>query len=121
MPNKNYIRGRVKEYEAIKMLQDSGFTCIRASGSHGLFDLIGWNENEVRFIQCKREKKRTALKEFNIDSEYKEDAEHIRGTFVPSQASREMWIWVDRLGWSRWALRQTNNTSWMWVELGKNA
>lgn len=41
MPNKNYLKGRRLEYKAKKELEADGWIMLRASGSHGFFDLAG--------------------------------------------------------------------------------
>lgn len=41
MPNKNYIAGRRAEYKVMALLKKDGYTVIRASGSHGPFDVVG--------------------------------------------------------------------------------
>lgn len=55
MPNKNYIKGRRKEYKYVKLLRDKGFIAQRTAGSHSPFDVIGINPEtrEIRLIQCK--------------------------------------------------------------------
>lgn len=52
-PNANYLTGRRWEYTRMKYYRDQGYTVIRASGSHGLFDLVCIRANEIMLIQCK--------------------------------------------------------------------
>lgn len=41
MPNKNYNRGRSREYQYIKEAKQAGsFVCARTAGSHSKFDCI---------------------------------------------------------------------------------
>ena len=59
MSNRKYISGRNFEYKIKQELEEDGFTVIRASGSHGVYDLVGFkylprsNRVVVRCIQCK--------------------------------------------------------------------
>lgn len=59
--NKNYNRGRAKEYLIQKSLEKDGWYTIRSAGSHGLADIVAlrpatcghpW-DYEVKFIQIK--------------------------------------------------------------------
>lgn len=57
MTNKNYISGRRWEYKVKDQWEKDGYVVIRASGSHGDFDLVAFNPHLVDmpyFIQCKR-------------------------------------------------------------------
>lgn len=55
MPNKNYIAGRRFEYDTIKAYVKQGYRCIRASGSHGEYDVVAYRANhKPLFIQCKK-------------------------------------------------------------------
>ena len=41
MPNKNYIKGRRKEYKICKMLREDGYDIVqRTAGSHSPVDII---------------------------------------------------------------------------------
>ena len=42
MPNKNYQRGRAKEYRVKKKLEDAGLYVVRTAGSHGVCDLVAF-------------------------------------------------------------------------------
>jgi Holliday junction resolvase len=54
MPNSNYIAGRKLEYTVMHDLEADGWLVSRASGSHGVFDLIALKpDGQVRLIQCK--------------------------------------------------------------------
>ena len=62
MPNRNYVRGREKEYLLKDRLEQDGYTVFRTSGSHGIADLIALKPRkdgeadkwpEVRLIQIK--------------------------------------------------------------------
>lgn len=56
----NYTRGRTKEYECMRMLEEQGYKTFRMAGSHSEVDVIALlsqgNYNEkptTRLIQCK--------------------------------------------------------------------
>ena len=60
--NRNYHRGRQKEYELKERLEGDGYIVFRTSGSHGIADLIAVKPRtdgnadlfpEVHFIQIK--------------------------------------------------------------------
>jgi len=56
MPNRNYERGRRKEYKICEQLKEEGFDIVqRTAGSHSPIDIIAINKstNEIRFIQSK--------------------------------------------------------------------
>ena len=55
MPNKNYLRGTRYERELMHKLKPKNGFVIRASGSHGPFDVIvvDLDINQIMFIQCK--------------------------------------------------------------------
>ena len=56
MPNKNYRRGRRKEYSIIEKLRKQGFDiCQRSSGSHSPIDVFAINKGtrEILLIQSK--------------------------------------------------------------------
>lgn len=65
MPNSNYNRGRRFEWELKRELEDDGFLVTRASGSHGVFDLIALKEHhgepETWLIQCKVTKNKKSI------------------------------------------------------------
>ncbi len=56
MPNKNYRKGRRKEYGVIDQLRKDGFEIAqRSSGSHSPIDVFAINreEKKIKFIQVK--------------------------------------------------------------------
>lgn len=58
MPNLNYRAGARLEYGRRKHWQKRGWTVVRSSGSHGIWDLCGVKledpSHPVMFVQCKR-------------------------------------------------------------------
>jgi len=56
MGNKNYEKGRRKEYKIVKEYRDKGFRiCQRTAGSHSPIDVIAISEDlkEIHLIQAK--------------------------------------------------------------------
>ena len=54
MPNSNYIKGRSFEYQVKKDFEADGYLVMRASGSHGIFDLACFCQaGSTYLIQCK--------------------------------------------------------------------
>lgn len=65
---------------------------IRAAGSHGTFDIVGYSSGIIRFIQCKASKGTGAL----TFSPYKEEIKNIQKQLVPAQVStKELWVFGD--------------------------
>ena len=56
MPNKNYVKGRRKEYKICKTLREKGYEIVqRTAGSHSPIDVIAIRKGEILFIQSKPE------------------------------------------------------------------
>lgn len=56
MPNKNYEKGRRREYQIIKQLKEQGFTIAqRTAGSHSPIDILAIHRLRklILFIQAK--------------------------------------------------------------------
>jgi len=56
MPNRNYEKGRRKEYKTVKALKLQGFDIAqRMAGSHSPIDVFGIDTKNkvIRLIQCK--------------------------------------------------------------------
>lgn len=83
MVNKNYIKGRNKEYQVMRMLEKVGMDCIRASGSHGIFDVIAFGCGVIRMIQVKAD--------CTMDDAEIEIAKNVN---VPSGVTKELWIFT---------------------------
>ena len=86
--NKRYIAGRAAEYRAKKELEKEGWVVLRASGSHGVFDLAAAHPtySKTRWIQIKTCKN-------NSMSRMREDFlghPPLMGSFDRSQ---ELWVW----------------------------
>lgn len=58
MPNKNYIKGRRKEYKICNELREQGYDIVqRTAGSHSPIDIIAIRKatKDIFFVQCKPE------------------------------------------------------------------
>ena len=55
MPNKNYIKGRRKEYKIVHEFRDIGCVAFRSAGSHSPIDVVAINplKKIINLIQCK--------------------------------------------------------------------
>lgn len=56
MPNKNYQKGRRKEYKICKEFRENGWTMVqRSAGSHSPIDIFAINKEtkRIKFIQAK--------------------------------------------------------------------
>jgi Holliday junction resolvase len=76
MANLNYNRGRRFEWELKRELEADGFLVTRASGSHGVFDLIALRERggelhlpDIWLIQCKVSKSKKGIAQLIKDFE----------------------------------------------------
>jgi Holliday junction resolvase len=86
MVNKNYIKGRNREYKAMKILEDGGYYCSRSAGSHGMWDIIAFNKNGFRLIQVKCDCAPTALELEEIKN-FKD---------IPDNTTKELWTFYTR-------------------------
>lgn len=56
MPNKNYLKGRQKEWRTCQKLKKEGFKIVqRSAGSHSPVDIFAIDKltKVIRFVQCK--------------------------------------------------------------------
>ena len=55
MPNKNYIKGVLKERKIMNVARDSGLIAFRSAGSHSPIDvvIIDSKNKILKLIQCK--------------------------------------------------------------------
>jgi len=98
----NYGRGRVVEYKITEELRAAGYFAVRTAGSKGLFDIIGYKDNELRLIQAKRIKAKKAKKKKGwITPKLQEDenVKAFRSLKVPVGVTKELWVFADRIGW----------------------
>ena len=79
-------KGARAEHKAMRILEAAGYSCVRAGGSLGMFDVIAMNEHGYKCLQVKS------------GGEYcsKIEREIMRECRVPSNCSREIWRFPDR-------------------------
>ena len=88
MPNRNYISGRAFEYKRKKAWEERGYTVIRASGSHGRWDLVAVKPNSpVVLIQCKK-----CMKASEVNGLINEFKEQIDGWTKHYHEVIEIWV-----------------------------
>jgi hypothetical protein len=105
--NKNYIRGRNKEYLAKKQLEEKGFYVVRSAGSKSCTDLIAITSDRVILLQIKTTKK--ALTSNFAEARYSEDIESLRSvTKIPSNCEKQLWVFLDRKGWTKYKVTDTD-------------
>lgn len=85
--NSNYRRGVRAEYRIKKLLESTGYTVIRAAGSHGHFDLVAWDKLGFRLIQSKTGSARVTP----------QDRESMKTMPRPANSSLEIWTFKPRM------------------------
>ena len=81
----NYQKGRAFEYRIMHDLEEVGYSVQRSAGSHGLYDVIAWNESHFRLIQAKVGKGITT-----------DERNKIKDNKVPVNCIKEIWHKTDR-------------------------
>jgi len=83
---KTKAKGTRSEKKAIKLLEATGWYCVRSAGSFGLFDIIAIHPRipYVRCIQVKTNKKAS-----------KGEIELIKEFPLPRNFVKELWVFVD--------------------------
>ena len=89
----NYRRGYVAETERLEYWKAKGWSAARTAGSHGVQDIIAWNEFQYRHEQLKR------VKHGNYYPDKIELAK-FRDMKVPPNASK--WIVIRKDGSKEW-------------------
>ena len=79
-------KGARAERRARKLLEATGYYCIKAGGSLGLFDLVAIGSADCRFIQVKSGTKYASAVE----------REQIQLMKLPFWATKEIWRYPDR-------------------------
>ena len=73
MPNKNYQKGRRKEYKICDQLKKEGFDIVqRSAGSHSPIDVFAIHKEKgiIKFIQCKPDSMSENAKQKLLDENY---------------------------------------------------
>lgn len=88
MSNPRYLSGRRFEYETKHLMERQGYTTLRTAGSHGFADIIAFNQEHIKFIQCKCVKNA----EKQTKSILKEYANGLKSIQIPPYSSNEIHI-----------------------------
>lgn len=81
----NYKKGARNEYRTMRLLEGAGFTAVRAAGSHGPFDVLGWNASGFILVQVKTNGWPTPA-----------EREKLASISVPPNAQKLVHRWNDR-------------------------
>lgn len=90
----NGRRGAETERECVLELKRRGYAATRSAASKGFYDVIGIRGDSILLIQCKRTKSKSR-------AFMKKDMDLLHASPRPDWpgARRQMWAWIDRIGW----------------------
>jgi hypothetical protein len=101
--NRNYERGKETEKRIRARLEETGHYVVESRGSHGAIDVVGIGNNRLVLVQSKRTKRPTIT-----PAMYREDIDKLRELIakyaLPPETSVELWVWRDRIGFSRYVI-----------------
>ena len=86
MPNRNYNRGRSREYDAMLTLKKDGWMVARSAASHGAVDVFAAKDGRVLLLQVKSGKARAT----------KEELEELLRWGESSDGDAEVWHYKGR-------------------------
>ncbi len=86
MPNKNYVRGRSREYLALYALRKDGWMASRSAASHGAVDVFAAKDGRVLLVQVKSGRARVT----------KEELEELVKWGKNSNGDAEVWYYKGR-------------------------
>jgi len=78
-------KGNRNEHKAIAILEAAGYSCTRAAGSLGMFDIVAISRQGLRLVQVKSNRDAAPAE--------REAIELFDG--IPPGASKEIWIFRD--------------------------
>ncbi len=81
----NYRIGRRQEYRTMRLLEAAGYETLRSAGSHGPWDVVGFNSVGIVVVQVK-----------NSRLPSPEELEHLRSFAVPQNCRKLIHIWRPR-------------------------
>ncbi len=96
---KTVTRGYRAENRARNYLRKKGYYVIRSAGSMGIFDLVAFNDIEIRFIQVKKMKDIYYNRiEHRLSDFFADDLKQIKLITTPniSCISKEFWVYTDK-------------------------
>jgi len=108
-----YSKGQRIQYKARDELIEDGFSVMIAARSLGPFDMIAWDAYSVRWIQVKSCSQKRFYKLNQAELQEIEEA------VIPCGYDKEVWIWLKRRGWRKWAYRLINTWQWFLIEGNK--
>lgn len=79
-------KGTRAEHRAMRLLEAVGYSCVRAGGSLGIFDVIAIGPQDIKCLQIKAGTARCSPIEREL----------MRECRVPANCSREIWSFPDR-------------------------
>lgn len=86
MTNKKYAQGRYAEYAVRNFFKKEGYSSWRTAGSHGPFDVIAVNSDEVVLAQVKSF--------LETPGNYKEDIKKLKELECPSYVTKLMVLYM---------------------------
>ena len=86
MPNRNYLKGRSREYGAMLALKKEGWLVSRSAASHGAVDVFAAKEGRLLLVQVKSGKARAT----------KEELEELVRWGESSNGDAEVWYYKGR-------------------------
>ena len=86
LPNRNYNRGRSREYRTMLTLKEDGWMVSRSAASHGAVDVFAAKGGKVLLLQVKSGKARAT----------KEELEELVKWGESSNADAEVWYYKGR-------------------------
>jgi len=88
-------RGYRAELRAIRRLRREGYSTVRSAGSKGVFDVIAYNQKEIKFIQVKKVKD-VYFNEEKVHHFFRDEIKKIRSETVPVFVVKELWVYTDK-------------------------
>lgn len=87
MPNAKYNRGAHYERQTMQKLEREGYRCHRMAGSHGIYDVIAYNDKTCRLIQVKSTQKNVLMRV------YRPDLSKMFLDETPINFTKELWVY----------------------------
>lgn len=82
-----YQKGYRVERKAIEELKRKGFSVVRSAGSHGVVDIVAFNEKKYLLLQIKSNNKAP-----------KEEQKRLASLPSPENSEKQIWVHKDRKG-----------------------
>lgn len=95
MPNRNYVKGRSREYSALYALRKDGWMASRSAASHGAVDVFAAKDGRVLLVQVKSGRARAT----------KEELEELSRWGQSANGDAEVWYYK---GWGKVVKRRVH-------------